>query len=379
MYNVFTDFHHASLLQSFILLFEKRLGGNVFRPIGMEWAEQGFWKVYDHPATQAQFLGMEQGHRPADGSRSLNSFEAVGIIAGTDIYHDRIYHCHDIDSGKTNKAITLQTFLNLQIDIVIASIPQHIEPFRRLCELHPNKPKLIYQIGNSWTLDITQRRLLDGVMSSAKLPIILDVSGYNGDPLPMIEYHQEFDTDIFNPWDKKFGEGYWQGCNDKSIKSFVNCFGVDGLFAHDFALFEAVEKLMPDWKFSAHGGQCRDGAIGPASRLAEEMKSAQFIWHTKYGGDGYGHVIHNAAAVGRPIIVEQRYYQGKMANNLIKDGQTAIVIDNLSPAKVVEKIMYHAENDRWRQMCKNVENNFKQAVDFDAEFAAISKWLKNLL
>jgi hypothetical protein len=27
---VFTDFHHASLLQSFILLFERRFGGNVY-------------------------------------------------------------------------------------------------------------------------------------------------------------------------------------------------------------------------------------------------------------------------------------------------------------------------------------------------------------
>jgi hypothetical protein len=76
-YNVFTDFHHASLLQSFILLFEKRLGGNVFRPIGMEWAEKGFWKIYDHPATREQYLGLN-GATP-DGTPRLNE-----VIGGTE-------------------------------------------------------------------------------------------------------------------------------------------------------------------------------------------------------------------------------------------------------------------------------------------------------
>jgi hypothetical protein len=152
-YNVFTDFHHASLLQSFILLFEKRLGGKVFRPIGTQWFDEGYWKVYDHPETVKQFLGINAA--TPDGTEPLN--EVVGHIPMTENQRilspeDGIYLCHDIDSDTTNKAVTFNTFHQLPIDIVIATLPQHIEPFKKLAAEHWNKPKFIYQIGNQWEL-----------------------------------------------------------------------------------------------------------------------------------------------------------------------------------------------------------------------------------
>src|SRR3990172_6286612 len=100
-YNVLADFHHAGLLQSLILLFENRLGGNVYRPIGMEWADQGYWKVFDHPATRLQYLTYNQGYRPQDGTRPLNIIEKA---------QDDVYYCQDIDSGYYNKAVSLEKF-----------------------------------------------------------------------------------------------------------------------------------------------------------------------------------------------------------------------------------------------------------------------------
>lgn len=374
-YNVFTDFHHASLLYSFILLFEKRLGGNVFRPIGMDWATEGYWKVYDHPATQQQFLTLHQGFRPEDGTPALNQIkEQASMDQLFDI--EGVYFCQDIDSGYYNKAITLSAFFLLPIDIVIASLPQHLEPFKKLCELHPNKPKLIYQIGNQWELfDIN---LVRNVMASAKINasyVSIDESPDVG--LNLIEYHQEFDTHIFKPTpiiSDVVKDERVITFPEKTIYSFVNVFQS----FPDFPLFEQIEREMPDWSFKSYGGQCRDGAAHGSQELAWKMKNARFIWHTKAGGDGYGHVLHNAAAVSRPMIVKKSYYSGKLGDNLLIDGKTCIDIDNLTIQEIVDKIKYYNAPEQYIQMCENVYSNFKQVVDFDKEATQLEAFLARL-
>lgn len=356
MYTVFADFHHASLLQSLILLFEGRLGGTVYRPIGMEWAERGFWKVYDHPATQLQYLGIN-GATP-DGTPPLNQVEAV-----TKTMYP-IYFCHDIDSGTTNKAITLSGFFNRKIDIVIATLPQHVEPFAKLCELHPDKPKLIYQVGNAWNYDGSAP--VKNIMISAHM-------GGMSIGLNTIEYHQEFDTNVFKPNTR---DEVMPGPN---IYSFVNCFTIDPLFAADYDLFLHVQDAMPGWNFKAYGGQCRDGAVGPAAVVADKMREAQFIWHTKQGGDGYGHVIHNAPAVARPLIVKRQYYENKMAEPMLIDGVTCIAIDGLSCPQIINKIMHYAQPENYWPMRNAVYDNFKAVVDFDREAEQIKQFLANLI
>lgn len=364
-YNVLTDFHHASLLQSFILLFEKRLGGQVFRPIGMEWAEKGFWKVYDHPATQQQYL--ELGGATPDGTAPLNQLIKETIEEGLQGYDPDlqtwvyVYKCYDIDSGFTNRAVTYKGFLQLPIDIVIASLPQHLEPFRKLCDLHPNNPKLIYQIGNAWPVDADVTRYTKNVMASAIIPNVPE--GIN-----FIQYHQEFDLEVFRP-------SLPHLLALPIISSFVNVFQS----FPDYPLFEQVERQLPSWQFYSYGGQCRDGAAHGSQDLASKMRQSRFIWHTKLAGDGYGHVLHNSAAVGRPLIVKKEYYQGKMGEALMIDGKTCIAIDGLSVAEIVNKIEHYNEPERYAVMCRNVYENFKKEVDFDREAKQLVHFLENLL
>lgn len=369
-YNVFTDFHHASLLNSFVMLFEKRFGGNVYRPIGMEWATEGYWKVYDHPETQAQFLGV--GGATPDGTPGLNKTLGYEI----DKYDRKLnanaafYKCQDIDSGQYNKAIMLEAFFAYPIDIVIASLPQHIEPFKRLCELHPNKPKFIYQIGNAW--DIPNDQSVVNVMASAEVPLV--PVGVN-----FISYHQEFDTNVFSPGIPKYTNdpeflGFPNEFPRNNVYSFVNVF--QGF--PDYALFETVERLMLSWSFKSFGGQCRDGAAHGGEELATKMQQARFIWHTKAGGDGYGHVVHNSAAVARPLIVNKSYYSGKLGDKLMIDGKTCIAIDGLTPNQIVDKIVFYSEPARYKDMCEAVYANFKRVVDFDAEAEKLRVFMQNL-
>jgi hypothetical protein len=372
---VLTDFHHAGLLNSLILLFENRLCGQVFRPIGMEWADEGFWNVYDHPATREQYLGI--GANTPDGTQPLNKVLEDAWLTNESGFSIKTYKCQDIDSGKYNRAITLTGFLNMPFDIVIASVPQHVEPFKRLCGLHPNKPKLIFQIGNAWTVEAG---LAPNILASA----VIDNVPEN---INFLTYHQEFDLNIFKPIipsdpsiylveDYADNGDTLQPC--KNIYSFVNCFNISGHFEKDWKLFNKIEKLMPNWNFKSYGGQCRDGSKNGNEEVANAMKEAKFIWHTKNGGDGYGHVIFNSGAVGRPLITKKEYYKGKLGEKLMVDGETCIAIDDLNPQQIIDKIEYFSEPERYKTMCNNVYVNFRMHVDFDKEAKLVKEFLNKL-
>lgn len=359
--NVFVDLHHASLLNSFIMLFEKRMGGNVYRPIGKSWFDEGYWAVYDHPATVEQYLSI--GGATPDGTPKLN--EPIDSITDKVTDTEGLYWCQDIDSGSYNKAITLSTFYRLPIDIVIATLPQHILPYKKLAESHPNKPKFIYQIGNAW--DIPDDGTVKNIMASAVVPTVKS-------DLHFIQYHQEFDTEIFKPMQWTVNGDISQPLQTMQINSFINCFQD----FPDWPLFLEIERLLPTFQFASYGGQCRNGAKHGSVELARAMQDSMWIWHTKAGGDGYGHVLFNSAAVGRPIITKKSYYRGKLGENLMIDGVTCIDIDNMSPSEIVYKIVQYSKPEAYSQMCTAVIRNFKQQVDFDAEFKQIKVFLDNL-
>jgi len=348
-YNVFCDLHHAGLLQSLILLFERRFGGKVYRPIGMDWYTKGYWHVYNHPATVEQYLGI--GGATPDNTPKLN--EVVTRLG------NYMYICHDIDSDETNRAITYDGFMAMPIDIVIASLPYHIEPFKKLCAEHPNKPKLIFQIGNNWTSEAGNA---PNIMASAK------VDTYPSD-INFVQYLQEFDTNIFRPSPI---------LQKKKITSLVNCFSTDGLFAEDFRLFERVERMMPDYTFKAYGAQGRDGCMHGAKQVAGAINDAQFVWHTKRGGDGYGHIIHNSAYMGKPMIVKKEYYAGKLGEKLMIDGKTVIAIDGLGPQQIINKIRFYENEIEYRRLCEGVYENAVSHINFDNEAQKIQVFLANL-
>ncbi len=347
---VFADFHHASLLNSLIMLFEGRMGGQVYRPIGMEWADKGFWHIYPHPDTQRQYLSLDQGYRPADGTPPVNLVqEVVNFDAG----EPTLYLCRDIESDRVNKAIDFATFC--QMDIV-ASVPQHVEPFKKLIREYMPNAKLIFQIGNAWTVEAAQA---PNIMASA---LINDVPA----DVNFVQYHQEFDLDVF----KNNGPGFER----ERIASFIN--------VHhdmpDYELFLKLEKLMPGWAWRSFGGQGRDGSVDGSARLAKAMRDARFIWHVKAGGDGYGHVLFNAAAMGRPVIVKRSYYAGKLGEKLLIDGVTCINIDGKEPDQIIAEIERYNEPEAYANMCRNVYANFKAQVDFDADFEQIKTFIDRL-
>src|SRR3990167_11563745 len=112
---VFADEHHQDLAYSLHLLFEHRLGYELYKPIGLEWFEQGYWDIAkpygNNPGTINQYL-----------EKRTQQF-----------YPD----------GCPHRLMTLEEFQETDIDIVLASIPDHFETYTRLIKDHKPNAKLV--------------------------------------------------------------------------------------------------------------------------------------------------------------------------------------------------------------------------------------------
>lgn len=346
---VLADFHHSSLLRSLVMLFEDRLGMELYRPIGMEWYEKGYWAINNLEDTAKQFLDLDQALKPGDGTPALNQ-----IAAGNDA--EGVYLVADPGMLSAHKAATFDFFVNNKFDYVIASIPAHVDLFRDLIAKYQPWAKLIIQMGNNWNLDNYRN---ENILAS----IAPQPGGYQCN---IMFYHQEFDLNIFHP----------SPClPTKKIHSYVNVIEHSGIGWEDF---QQLKRLRPDFDFKAYGGQCPDGNMTGPAELARSMREAQFIFHVKPGGDGFGHVIHNAYAVGRPLITRPSHYRGQLAEQLLVPG-TFIDLDRYGPGEIKNIItrLTHAP-DHLRQMGQRAAERFQEVVNYDIESREIASWLQSL-
>lgn len=346
---VLVDFHHSSLLRSLVMLFEERLGMEVYRPIGMEWYEKGYWAINNLEDTAKQFLDLEQA-LPKDGTPPLNIVAAGNAAEGE-------YMVADPGFISAHRAATFDYFLNHRFDYVIATIPAHVELFKDLIEKYQPWAKLIVQMGNNWNLSYYQG--YNVLASIAEQP----APGVN-----VHFYHQEFDLNVFRSTPCK---------PTKKIYSYVNVIENSGIGWEDF---QQLKRLLDrqGYELKSYGGQCPDGNKTGPVELADSMREAQFVFHVKPGGDGFGHVIHNAYAVGRPLITRPSHYRGQLAEQLLVPG-TFIDLDRYGPGEVKNIItrLTHSP-DHLREMGKRAADRFREVVNYDSEAQAIARWLESL-
>lgn len=341
--NIFVDFHHGGLYESLRLLFEVRLGHHLYRPIGEEWFTSGFWKLAEpygnHPDTIKQFLSRDSGE-----------FSPFKNLNGINRYEDEIYHIIDPLHKTSYKAITLDKFKEMDIDIVISSYAPHDEPFTRLVKQFKPKAKLISQMGN-----IFQTTEINNVLCST-----------NPYPVPegknVVFYHQEFNLDLFKPKD----------IESNLISSFVNLLPRPDLF-------NQYKSALTEFDFKSYGIGCPDGTIQTLEELSDIMRNSKFGWHIKPEGDGFGHVIHNWYACGKPVIINASDYYGKLADYLLEDGVTCIDLEQRSVGENIAFIRKMSEPENYIKLCQNAYSRFKQVVDFDEEEKKIRIFLDKLL
>ena len=347
----FADLHHNALYYSLQLLFEKRLGGTLMRPIGEEWFEEGYFHIAkpynDYPGTITQFLGIrDEVYMPEDGSPPLNEIKEK--TSG--------YYLVKAP-GKDQKAVTLEQFKNTKFDIIIASIPQHLEPYTKLIKEYQPNAKLIYQIGNDF--GPINFKLAKNIMSSTmpeRVP-----KGVN-----VVFYHQEFSLDTFK---------YVPPVGGKGIYSFVHLLSKR---PEDYELYKELKEALSEFEFRSYGTACDDGPVNGWENVAKKMHESAFGFHLKTGGDGFGHIIHNWFAVGRPPIIRGSQYRDKLAGQLMEDGKTCIDLDKGDFERNVELIRQLAKPDFHRGMCQDTYKRFRNVVNFDQEQKGIEVFLGRL-
>ena len=353
MTNVFSDFHHIGLFYSFQLLFEKRLGWNLYSPIGTEWFEQGYWKVCEpynnNPSTIKQFLSLEaQDYRHPDNTAPLNRIKEM---------KPNYYEIIDVHHETTHKAITIEQFKAMPIDIVIASLPQHIPVYKKLIMAFHPEAKLIVHMGNMFTEVMNNLHEVPNLLASTiefKVPPSCNA----------VFYHQEFNLDIFKPSHQKA---------EKKITSFL----IDLPKTGHGHLFYTMKSMMPEYEFKTYGAGCDDGVITGVQNIANIMNSSYFGFHAKWGGDGFGHLLYNWMAVGKPIITCYQDYTDKLGAELLTDDETCFDINKHGVESICEMIKNLAP-ERYEWMCQQCYNRFKEKVDYNLEEQKIRNFLDNL-
>lgn len=347
---VFSDMHHAGLYNSLRLLFEERLGWELYRPCGMEWADEGYWLVhapYEYSQdTARQYLDVKTDYKPIDGTVPLNT-----VITRSPTH----YEVQDLAYQSIQKAITLEQFASMQFDYIIASIPAHYTSFTKLRDRYQPKAKVICQMGNMFN-EIHNLMRNGTVRNLLASTISFDVpSSVNA-----VFYHQEFDTNVFS---------YRETYETNTIRSFVNLLPRP-------ETFHVLQELLPEYRLESYGSGCPHGIIHVQDDLALKMQDTMFGYHDKPYCDGYGHIIHNWFAVGRPVIVNLHEYKNYMAGQLMIEDDNCIALDGVEPLSVVaDKIKAYSEPQKYASMCASAYQSFKSTVDFWQEQEYIEAFL----
>jgi hypothetical protein len=350
---VFADLHHSGLFHSLKLLFENRLGGSLYRPVGLEWAEQGYWQIhkpYNYSMDTAnQYLKIDPYYRPIDGSLPLNS------IMGVTSTH---YEVEEKAHNYTQKAVTLEQFMSMDIDIVIASIPDHVQTFEKLRLLHPKRPKLIFQMGNMFTEvhDLLKRGAIRNLMAST---IQFDTpSGVN-----KVFYHQEVDQEVF---------AFRPPIANRTVSSFVH-------LLPQKETFEAYRSALPEYTFKAYGSGCPDGLANGIQEVADRMEEAGWGFHVKPRGDGFGHVLFSWGFVGRPIITNFSDYADKLGGEILIDGVTAHNLEGRTVLENCERIRALSDPAYHFKMCQAINDITHSKIDYDKEQQLIEEFINRLI
>ena len=168
------------------------------------------------------------------------------------------------------------------------------------------------------------------------------------------------------------------------ISSFVQCFAENTRTYADFTRI-ATDHPEFDWRVYGAYGSCPTDqwAAGNLSKCADvgaAMRASDVAWHTKQWSDGFGHVIHNWAAVGRPLIGHEWYYRTQLAGPLWQEGVTSFDLTDKAPdvvAGIVDRL--YGDPDLRLRMGENLAARFREIVNFDEEEQAIRRMFEAVL
>ncbi len=260
-----------------------------------------------------------------------------------------MYHIPDKQHANPihHVGLTLEAFKKMEFDIVLASIPQHIAPFKKLIQKYQPQAKFIFQAGNNWGGLPVENLLTSATLTHST------ISNNNH-----VFYHQEFDTNIFKPGP----------C--KNIKSIIHLQHI----SNQHQDIEELMKHLPGWECSIYGAGMKLGAA-PSLEIPRLLRDHGFLWHVK-ANEGYGYNMHHAFATGKPAIVALNQNKN-MTPGLMYTKNMTVFDARVAKQVLADKLMKAA--DDYEMHTKAVLALFKERVNFDQDEIRIRQFLKRLI
>lgn len=340
---VLTDAIHADLYESLRILFEDRYGWELYRPIGMDWYDTGLWRFERErlgDQVAKQFLAPWHDDLPVPPQGA--------VWTASNGHYRRASHTHP---GTGYKLVTMDQARELKPDIIISSLAAN----------DPGLKTFAQEVGAHFGVHVGNQGQ-ECMWGAAEFAMLSSTTPDIKPWMPHVYYRQEFSLDLF------YADGGAEADRDW-VMSRVQCQSS----APGYDVFRAVAEALPEVRFTWHG-HCdpRDdlwGGDSPTTALvAAEMHRAGFAWHAKTWSDGYGHVIHNWAAIGRPMLVTADYYADKLAGPLFVDGVTSFNLQRATGHEAAEFIRrLLGDEELWRSYCLNAAQRFREVVNFDEE------------
>jgi len=344
MTKVFTDYHHGDLYYSLYLLFEKRLGWELYRPIGLDWFTQGFWKIAEPYGNAQDTINqyLDINHDGWHPYRNLN---------GEHYLEDDIYYSYDPGHDYYHRAITLEKFKEMEFDVVMPTYEPHEDPYRRLRDTFQSKAKLVAQMGNT------------GQKSSCSY-VIHSVPYIPKQGQRSFYYHQEIDSGLYS---------YVLPRPTRKIYSFVNLYPYPDIY-------HSYKNNLHDVSMKYYGSGCPDGVLNGSHQVSLKMQEANIGWHLKPQG-GLGHSSLGWLASGRPVItnMSQMRSWGGDATALFEPGVTCMDIEAYTVDQgclELRKMLDPDENLKW---CERALKRFKDIVNYEQEAQKLTKFLEGII
>lgn len=339
---VLADFHHHDLYEALSIVFCDRFGWKLYRPIGMEWFDEGYWnfeRAWHGDAVAHQYLDRWPGDRDC----------------GDHWERDDPSH-----PGRVYRMLTLAQARDLHPDFVIATVDHN----------HEGLWKFSQEAGAHFGIQLGNIDLEGNITRWDLAEFALVSTALRRKPwIPYVVHHQEFSMDAVHyaapPRNSPF-----------RVSSFVNCFPEN---LPMYGVFRETAKGMPefDWRvYGAYGSAPVDeyaaGNIPVCAEVAAAMRASDVIWHAKKWSDGFGHVIHSAFAVGRPVFGYEDYYRDQLAGPLFVEGVTSFDLSRRSTEEVRELLHRLRDDEEFHvRICEAAAARFRETVNFNAEAAAI--------
>ena len=108
------------------------------------------------------------------------------------------------------------------------------------------------------------------------------------------------------------------------------------------------------------------------------MQRSAWGFHVKAGADGYGHILHNWFACGRPVIINYEEYKDKLAGELLIPNETCLVAEVGQDMSQVAQRIQSMPPIEYEWMCQRVREIFEEKVFFTQDAVEVKKWLTQL-